>query len=285
MLLKYKIKGLIKHSKDLPESLLYRNKYENVTKNLETFCMFIGYPRSGHSIIGAFIDAHPNAIISHEQDALDYIEKGYSEKQIFYLLIKNSIDFAERGRGWSGYSYKVEGQWQGKVDSPLVIGDNMGGGTTERLYRNPSLIDKLPKKTYLNLKLIHVIRNPFDNIATRARRGNLVKRDVNYKMLSQEIDKHFREVRTVEKLKEAWPEKVIDIFHENFVRNPKEQLVNICQFLNLEASENYLERCAERVTKSTHLSRNKVEWSEDLIDKVLEEIEKTSFLKGYRFYS
>jgi hypothetical protein len=28
--------------------------------HVESFCMFIGYPRSGHTLIGSILDAHPN---------------------------------------------------------------------------------------------------------------------------------------------------------------------------------------------------------------------------------
>lgn len=33
---------------------------------IHTFVLFVGYPRSGHSLIGSIMDAHPNVIIAHE---------------------------------------------------------------------------------------------------------------------------------------------------------------------------------------------------------------------------
>ena len=30
------------------------------------FFIFFGYPRSGHTILGALVDAHPNMVISHQ---------------------------------------------------------------------------------------------------------------------------------------------------------------------------------------------------------------------------
>ena len=33
---------------------------------VETFVSFIGFGRSGHSFIGAVLDAHPNIVIGHE---------------------------------------------------------------------------------------------------------------------------------------------------------------------------------------------------------------------------
>ena len=42
-------------------------------ESLKYYCMFIGYPSSGHSVVGAFIDAHRNAIVSHELNAAQRI--------------------------------------------------------------------------------------------------------------------------------------------------------------------------------------------------------------------
>ena len=40
---------------------------------VETYCMFIGYLRSGHRLIASLLDAHPNAIATHELDALKFV--------------------------------------------------------------------------------------------------------------------------------------------------------------------------------------------------------------------
>jgi len=37
---------------------------------LRNFVLFVGYPRSGHSLVGSLIDAHPHAIIAHEVKTL-----------------------------------------------------------------------------------------------------------------------------------------------------------------------------------------------------------------------
>ena len=37
---------------------------------VETFVLFIGYPRSSHSLVGAILDAHPEIIIPHEYNLL-----------------------------------------------------------------------------------------------------------------------------------------------------------------------------------------------------------------------
>jgi len=40
---------------------------------LRNFVLFVGYPRSGHSLVGSLIDAHPHAIIAHEVKILAYV--------------------------------------------------------------------------------------------------------------------------------------------------------------------------------------------------------------------
>ena len=39
-------------------------------QSVEAFCIFIGYPRSGHSLLGSLLDAHPEMVIAHELDVL-----------------------------------------------------------------------------------------------------------------------------------------------------------------------------------------------------------------------
>ena len=39
---------------------------------LRAFCLFMGYTRSGHSLVGACLDAHPEAAIAHEAKIFEY---------------------------------------------------------------------------------------------------------------------------------------------------------------------------------------------------------------------
>jgi hypothetical protein len=40
---------------------------------VQSYCMFVGHPRSGHTLIGALLDAHPHIVIAHELNALRYV--------------------------------------------------------------------------------------------------------------------------------------------------------------------------------------------------------------------
>src|ERR1051325_6131344 len=129
------------YARSLVGSRAYREDFAAV----ETYCMFLGYPRSGHSLVGSLLDAHPEVIIAHELDVLKYVAAGFNRDQIFYLLLENSRRRAEGGREYSGYSYEVAGQWQGRYHKLRVIGDKKGGRSSTRLTKKPELLEAMRK--------------------------------------------------------------------------------------------------------------------------------------------
>ena len=137
-----------------------------------TFCIFIGYPRSGHSLIGSLLDAHPRMVVAHELDALKLVGEGVSKRDLYEQIVANAEQAAAAGREQTGYSYAVPGQWQGRFEEIQVLGDKKGGMSTVRLRERPELLDQLVELVGLPLKLIHVVRNPYDNIATIATKPN-----------------------------------------------------------------------------------------------------------------
>ena len=42
---------------------------------LRAFLLFVGYSRSGHTLIGALLDGHPNAIVSNEGQAMRHAQQ------------------------------------------------------------------------------------------------------------------------------------------------------------------------------------------------------------------
>jgi len=62
---------------------------------VEKFVSFIGYGRSGHSFIGAIMDAHPNVVIGHEyhvlQKCLPPNQKNYNLRQKFLMVFTKIV--------------------------------------------------------------------------------------------------------------------------------------------------------------------------------------------------
>ena len=95
--------------------------------------LFIGYVRSGHSLVGSLLDAHPNIIISDERHIFNVWEKYSKEDKtrdnIFQVMYTNSVQMATAGERASGeckarlggYKYKVPNQWQGRFDTVIEV--------------------------------------------------------------------------------------------------------------------------------------------------------------------
>ncbi|GBE18379.1 hypothetical protein BMS3Abin16_00979 [archaeon BMS3Abin16] len=256
-------------------------KNRKIFDDVTTYCMFIGYPRSGHSLIGALLDAHPEMIIAHELNTLRYILGMYNRNQIYHLLIKKSLLFALTGRKrGGGYDYNVPNQWQGTFKNLRIIGDKQGGGSTLITQTRPDILDKLRKVVGVKVKLIHVIRNPFDNITTisiRERQNNPVDRTC----LKRNIDYFFTLCEVVSKTRNQVKEsEFFELKHESFIKSPQSHLKGLCSFLGVEATKDYLDDCASIVYKSPHKSRFKVKWTPELIELVESKIDEYPFLKG-----
>lgn len=251
-------------------------KYHDVFKDVKVYCMFIGYPRSGHSVIGSIIDAHPNALIAHRLDSLKYIQAGLTQQEVFYLMLRNSQRFAQKGRALTGYKYHVPGQWHGRIKTLQVIGDQEGKWTSIRLSANPELLQRISDISNMKVKFIHVIRNPYDNISTWSSRSMT--------RLSVTIQRYFSLCRKVARIKEVLDKSdVMDVRHEVFIANVKSTLGKICDFLGLDLSGEYAEASAGIVYKSPHKSRFKKSWTPELIETVKKQMEEFDFLSGYTF--
>lgn len=267
----------IRTARQYVTSLIQSKRNPDLFRDANTYCMFVGYPRTGHSLIGSLLDAHPDVIVAHELDALKLVRHGFSRQQIFYLLVENSKRMAAAGRGYSGYSYEVPNQWQGRFAKLRVIGDKKGARSSMRLYKDPWLLDALEKRIGVELKFIHVTRNPYDIVSTMARRSP-------HKALSHHINTFFELCESVLDLKKRVdPTRLFDVRLEFFIQEPKHQLKNLCDFLGVESNERYLEDCAQIVFKSPKKSRFDVIWKPELIQLVQEKMSPFAFLAGYSF--
>jgi hypothetical protein len=258
-----------------PPALLRSVADRGAFDDVETFCLFVGYPRSGHSVLGSILDAHPDAVIAHELDVLKLVRFGYRRGPLFSLLLRNARRFGRAGRAWSGYDYQVPGEWQGRHRRIHVIGDKMGASTNRQLQRRPELAQRLRALVRVPVRMIHVTRNPYDNIATMARYSG--------DSLPVTVDEYFSLCHGVAQLRAREPSSVLDVRHEALIADPRSTLRGVCDFLGLDPSPAYVEACASIVFDAPRRTRFDVEWSDALIGEVSDRLGEHSFLAGYSF--
>ncbi|HET9417247.1 MAG TPA: sulfotransferase [Candidatus Limnocylindria bacterium] len=249
---------------------------------VRTYCVFLGHARSGHSIVGALLDAHPQVVISDELDALRYIDLGFDARQVMYLSLAVSGRQAanqrrKAGQGGTVYSYHVPGQWQGRHRDLRVVGDSQAGWTVQRLARDPQLLERLRKvMAGRELRFIHVIRSPYDNISTMMIRGG--------RTFESAFDRYFANCESIGVLGERiGPGGLLRVRHEDVIVTPKESLSKACQFLGVTADAQYLEACASILYDSPSRSRSKITWTDEMRAAVEGRIAEFEFLSGYRF--
>ncbi|MGE0665163.1 MAG: sulfotransferase [Sphingomonadales bacterium] len=257
-----------------PASWIDYAVHRRLFRNLGAYVTFIGYPRSGHSLVGALLNAHPQALIAHELFATRYFRLGFRRQQILALLLRRDQDFRERDWMNEGYAYAVPGGFQGNHDDIRVIGDKKGGGTSWHLLEDPSLLDTIRRRMDMPLRFVHSVRNPYDNLATISRREN--------RSMPASIDRYRALASSCRAVMERLaPEELLQQWHEDFVLDVEGHLRQLCDFVGLEADPAYLAACAAVVFESPKLSRDSVAWSREDVDRVEALCREFPFLARY----
>ena len=246
-----------------------------VGPELEAVCVFVGYPRSGHSLVGALLDAHPDVVIAHQADLIRLVSDGVERGELVATLVSDSAHRAEEGRRQGRYSYAVEGQWQGRVRALRVIGDANAGKTSRRLARDPAAVEHATQVMGAPLRLVHVTRNPHDNIATLSQRPEHT--------MGTAIETYDVLAGIVARLIERGEPPVLTLRHESLIEAPQHELVRLCGYLGVEPDPDYLDACAGIVFRSPRRTRDEVSWTGDDIESVEALIGRRSFLQGYTF--
>jgi hypothetical protein len=246
-----------------------------VGAHLHAVCLFIGYPRSGHSVVGSLLDAHPDVVISHQVDAMKLVFDGQGRDDLIRTILADSAHRAAGGRGHGRYSYAVSGQWQGRARVLRVIGDCRGGKTSRRLAKDPDAAERFAEIMHLPLRFVHVVRNPYDNIATLASQAEHT--------LESAIAEYERLAAAVGGFLGRTDHPALTICHEALVDEPHRQLGHLCGFLSVEADDAYVEACARILFPSPRRTREAIEWPRSAVAAVDDVIARHPFLEGYTF--
>lgn len=277
-------------------------------ESVEAFVFFVGWQRSGHSIIGSLLDGHPDAIIAHEyflfSNFIQFMYMPDAKRQLFTSLYQNSAFDARTGsrsqyHNEKGYNLHLPQSWQGHFRKLRVIGDKTAGDVTNAFLWESVvfryMLKKLSQIVGVPLKVINVVRNPFDMIATLTLyRGSS---DLNVKVPATEekkynnsqvlewstnvILKKTRAIYQMEQMDYNW--NFLRMYSEDFIRDPKSVMKSLCTFIGLECTEEYLELCANKTFKTVSASRHLIAWNPSIVQRINNNIQAIPFLNRYSF--
>jgi hypothetical protein len=252
--------------------------YRDAFGEVERYCQFVGFPRSGHTIVGALLNAHPDMVIAHEADALQRVFNRARRTGLYTALVEADRRFEALGYEWEGYSYAVPGQWQGRWQRLRVIGDKQGGLTARHLRNHPYLLNDLRRVVNVPLRFVIVTRNPFDNITRIARRDGL--------SLSDAIARYGRFAEGTQVAVDLLDEREVFVLrYEDFVADPEMGLMTLAGFLEVEPVSDWVANSAKHVFASPPRARTEADWSASSRDVTEALVARHSFLTGYSFDS
>jgi len=289
-----------------------------VIAKIKSYLYFIGHAHSGHSIVGSILDSHPHIVVSHEFDVFDKLavsNKSCNRKRclscnskecLFNALWENSC--MSITDGWrsdekadkKGYTLAIENLYQGAYQSYIdVIGDKKGGSTAVMYMKDhdkfESVFDKLKSIVSLPIKVIHVIRNPYDNIATSALIDYQRNKQINItalkksnsefsidrRVVSSNIVKYFNVCQSIEEMKVKYNLDVLEVHGQDLIADPKRVIMKLCNFLQVDCPDNFLALCADKIFPKESKTRYKIKWTDDQISAIKKNIQKYENLHRY----
>ena len=274
-------------------------------KSVKKLLLFVGWPRSCGSFVGSILDGHPHMVIGDQYKLLRRLQAGQLDmtresilKELYYSSwfgsVKGQRAKTEHLKGYSlTFTDLLQGKYEDHVD---VIGDKFGGGVSKGFAEySKAFVDTLRElRKTLNIPIyaIRVVRNPFDNIATMALYDYLGAKNVKmFKELAKDFDHslnnlnsttqlYFQLYTATEQVK-ALVDKAVDVHCSDLIANPREELVKLCKFLDIECSEDYISKCASHVfTEESHTSAL-ISWPVPVLKYLKETINSISIYKRY----
>ena len=279
---------------------------QSAVERVQKFVFFAGYPRSGHSMIGSVMDAHPNMVIAHEYFLLVKCVKLRNMKtnifsnkaELFNSLYEDSF-FASKC-GWrsdknrgKGYNFNLNSKWQGTFSQLKVIGDKSGGSTSQFISKREGklCLQQMIHSFEIPIIAMHVVRNPYDMIATAlAYRKKNVKRIHWTKHVKQNVSVQLQMTfsRAVLKLADSVVEvkkyvPVVEVHIEDFIDNPSKIIVELCHSLGVDCPQEYVEECTAKAYRNVSRTRDVISWSPSVLSFIDQKMTEYPFFEGYTF--
>jgi len=253
--------------------------------HVQNYLQFWGQARTGHSWIGAALDAAPDALVANELDVWKHLEdftargRGDLWREIAY----NSFQCGMYGR-YQVYDYTIPNFSQGLVEEGhkiTLMGDKKGQSTTTLFYKlgqpwGNETSAQLQRDHYqqlrnlvgskVTIKNVAILRNPFNMIATQLlRRNRSNETAVPHGLIVKALDLQRQIHWAMNNLGDDW----FVFSMETFATDTENQFRRMCVWLKITCSDELIETVVRRTRREVHETRQEVQWSapdKDLIN-------------------
>ncbi len=253
-------------------------QYQEYISNIRKAVFTVGFNRSGSSLIGDLLSAHPNIVMDNESGIIRRYMKGEftSRESLLSFIIKYDMN---RGKK-KNY---VAGQYQQHYDCNIeVVGDKHSPHNTVFLTKSESnTLEELEKFIQLPIKLLFNVRNPYDMVASMVNSIPNWRQSQNEKIKKAISFFTHRSADNMKLIDQVPTNRIFMIRLEDFIATPKSMLSDICDFLGVAKTPEYLSSCTEVTYKMPNKSRDTLNWNEEYGREIDALIKKYEFFSGY----
>ena len=254
------------------------SQYQEYLNNVREAVFTVGFNRSGSSLIGDLLSAHPNIVMDNESGIIRRYMNGEftSRESLLSFIIKHDMD-----RGIK--KNYVAGQYQQHYDCNIeVVGDKHSPHNTVSLTKTESnTLEELEKFIKLPIKLLFNVRNPYDMVASMVNSIPDWRQSQSEKTEKAISFFTHRSADNMKLIDQVSADRIFMIRLEDFIASPAKMLANICDFLGVAKTPEYLSSCTEVTYKMPNKSRDTLDWNEEHQKKIDALIEKYEFFNGY----
>lgn len=197
------------------------------------------------------------------------------------------------------YHLAINGSWQGQFSKLKVIGDKTGGSTAMLYYDTPKIfratLRRLRSISGVPYQAVHVVRNPYDMVATVAlyqatlnpntdKFNATVENKFNdFKVINLATTLILKKATAVRDMVQDMKLNLLEIHLEELISSPRNVVHEICEFLGVPCEEEYVEVCQNKVYKHASRSRDLVTWPVYIQRHIEKAIKEFKFFRGYSF--
>ena len=101
------------------------------------------------------------------------------------------------------------------------------------------------------------------------------------KMLKLNTDRLFSQALAVTTVSKKVT--VFEIHIEDYIKDPRSCVVEICNALEVPCPQDYVEECYQKAYRNVSRSRDLIEWEPVILQRIQERMKEFPFFQGYTF--
>lgn len=192
--------------------------------------LFVGHAHSGHSLVGALLDAHPEVCLANEVNVVKLVQEQKLESKAIERVLHHA--YLNNPSGWknSAYYYNLKNGSQGHCENPIVMGDKKAGGTTRIIHNHPEVLHHLLSCYGERLRFLFVERNPLDIVAAYS---HYMKQPPS----AFHVNRYNENLKTVKWIEgQVANDQWLTIKQDTFVHHPYDEIIKVFDYLGVDVS-------------------------------------------------